>query len=37
MENLGLEYILDECIEAGIKEIIFIISQKKNDDKKIFL
>ena len=20
----GLEYILDECIEAGIKEIIFI-------------
>ena len=25
----GLEYILDECIEAGIKEIIFIISKKK--------
>ena len=25
----GLEYILDECIEAGIKEVIFIISQKK--------
>ena len=25
----GVEYILDECIEAGIKEIIFIISQKK--------
>ena len=25
----GLEYILDECIEAGIKEIIFIISDKK--------
>jgi len=21
----GIEYILDECIEAGIKEIIFII------------
>ena len=25
----GLEYILDECIESGIKEIIFIISKKK--------
>jgi len=25
----GLEYILDECIEAGIKEVIFIISKKK--------
>ncbi len=25
----GIEYILDECIEAGIKEIIFIISKKK--------
>ena len=25
----GLEYILDECIEAGIKEFIFIISNKK--------
>ena len=25
----GIEYILDECIEAGIKEIIFIISIKK--------
>ena len=25
----GLEYILDECIEAGIKEFIFIISSKK--------
>jgi len=24
----GIEYILDECIEAGIKEIIFIISKK---------
>ena len=33
----GVEYILDECIEAGIKEIIFIISQKKTNDKKIFL
>ena len=25
----SLEYILDECIEAGIKEIILIISPKK--------
>ena len=25
----GIEYILDECIDAGIKEIIFIISKKK--------
>ena len=25
----GIEYIIDECIEAGIKEIIFIISRKK--------
>ena len=24
----GVEYILDECIEAGIKEVIFIISKK---------
>ena len=32
----GLEYILDECIEAGIKEIIFIISKKKQMIKKYF-
>ena len=25
----GVEYILDECIEAGIKEVVFIISNKK--------
>ena len=25
----GIEYILDECIDAGIKEVIFIISKKK--------
>ena len=36
MENLELEYILDECIEAGIKEIIFIISNKKIMIKKYF-
>ena len=32
----GLEYILDECIEAGINEVIFIISQKKLMIKKYF-
>ena len=32
----GLEYILDECIDAGIKEIVFIISKKKKMIKKYF-
>ena len=32
----GIEYILDECIEAGINEIIFIISKKKEIIKKYF-
>ncbi len=32
----GIEYILDECIDAGIKEIIFIISKKKKLIKKYF-
>jgi len=32
----GIEYILDECIEAGIKEIIFIISKKKIMIKNYF-
>ena len=32
----GLEYILEECVEAGIKEIIFIISKKKMMIKKYF-
>ena len=32
----GLEYILDECIDSGIKEIIFIISDKKKTYQKIF-
>ncbi len=32
----GIEYILDECIDAGIKEVIFIISQKKIMIKKYF-
>ena len=32
----GIEYILDECIESGITEIIFIISKKKESIKKYF-
>ena len=32
----GIEYILDECIEAGIKDIIFIISKKKIMIKNYF-
>ena len=25
----GIEYILDECLQSGIKEFIFVISKKK--------
>ena len=32
----NLEYILEECINAGIKEFIFIISKKKSSIKKYF-
>ena len=32
----NIEYIMDECIEAGIKEFIFIISKKKSSIKKYF-
>ena len=32
----GIEYILDECIEAGIKEVVFIMSKKKQMIKKYF-
>ena len=32
----NLEHILDECIEAGIKEFILIISKKKENIKKYF-
>ena len=32
----GIEYILDECIDAGIKEIIFVISKRKEIIKKYF-
>ena len=32
----GIEYILDECIDAGVKEIVFIISKKKELIKRYF-
>ena len=32
----GIEYIIEECIDAGIKEIIFIISKKKIMIKNYF-
>ena len=32
----GIQYILDECIDAGIKKIVFIISNKKRIIKKYF-
>ncbi len=32
----GIEYILEECIDAGIKEVIFIISTKKKMIKNYF-
>ena len=32
----GIEYIIEECIEAGIKDIIFIISKKKTMIKNYF-
>ena len=32
----NLEYILEECLDAGIKQFIFIISKKKNNIKKYF-
>ncbi len=32
----NLEYIMEECIEAGIKQFIFIISKKKINIKKYF-
>ena len=34
--KVGLEYIIEECLEAGIKEIIFIISKRKEVIKKYF-
>ena len=32
----GIEYIIEECINAGIKELIFVISKKKNIIKKYY-
>ena len=32
----GLEYIIEECINAGIEEIIFVISTKKKLIKRYF-
>jgi len=32
-----LEHILDECFNAGIKQVIFVISKKKSVIKKYFL
>tara|TARA_Y100001970_G_scaffold18116_1_gene20350 strand:- start:2827 stop:3642 length:816 start_codon:yes stop_codon:yes gene_type:complete len=32
----GIEYILDECVNAGITEIVFIISKKKEMIKNYF-
>ena len=32
----NLEYIMEECIEAGVKKFIFIISKKKISIKKYF-
>jgi len=32
----SLEYIMEECIEAGIKEFIFVISKNKQNIKKYF-
>ena len=34
--KVNLEYIMDECIDAGIKEFIFVISKKKENIKKYF-
>ena len=32
----NLEYILEECVAAGVKEFIFIISKNKLSIKKYF-
>ena len=33
----NLEYIMEECLEAGVSQFIFIISKKKLVLKNIFL
>ena len=37
MVKPNLEYIMEECIEAGVKEFIFIISKNKSILKNTFL
>ena len=32
----NLEYILEECIDAGIREFIFVISKNKKKYKRLF-
>jgi len=32
----NIEYIMEECVEAGIKQFVFIISKKKQSIKKYF-
>ena len=32
----NLDYILEECIEAGINQFIFVISKKKRNIKKYY-
>ena len=32
----NLEYIMEECLEAGVKQFIFIISKKKTSIRKYF-
>ena len=32
----GIEYIIEECIDSGIKELIFIISKKKEMIRKFY-
>ncbi len=34
--KINLEYIMEECIEAGIKEFIFVIAKNKSSIKKYF-
>ena len=32
----GLEYILEECFQSGVTEVIFVISKRKKAIKKYF-
>ena len=33
----GLDYILEECVQSGITEVIFIISKRKKKLRNIFI